>query len=104
MIPGIDPTVDYAFKKLFGSEANTPVLMSLLDAVLSPPPDRRIVALEIINPFNDKETPDDKLSIVDIKARDQLGRLYNVEMQMQSSATFPDRALYYWAVLYGQQL
>ena len=49
MIPGIDPTVDYAFKKLFGSEVNTPVLMSLLDAVLNPPPDRRIVALEILN-------------------------------------------------------
>ena len=104
MIPGIDPTVDYAFKKLFGSEANTPVLMSLLDAVLSPPPDRRIVALEIINPFNDKDTPDDKLSIVDIKARDQLGRLYNVEMQMVGGHHFPERVLYYWATLYGQQL
>ena len=104
MIPGIDPTVDYAFKKLFGSEANTHVLMSLLEAVLNPPPDRRIVALEIINPFNDKDTPDDKLSIVDIKARDQLGRLYNVEMQMVGGHHFPVRVLYYWAILYGQQL
>ena len=104
MIPGIDPTVDYAFKKLFGSEANTPVLMSLLEAVLNPPPDRRIVALEIINPFNDKDTPDDKLSIVDIKARDQLGRLYNVEMQMVGGHHFPERVLYYWSILYGQQL
>jgi predicted transposase/invertase (TIGR01784 family) len=104
MIPGIDPKVDYAFKKLFGTETSAPVLMSLLDAILKPPPDQKIVSLEITDPFNEKETPDDKLSIVDVKARDQLGRLYNIEMQMQSSATFPDRALYYWAVLYGQQL
>jgi PD-(D/E)XK nuclease family transposase len=39
MIPGLDPKVDYAFKKVFGSEANTPILLDLLDAVLKPPPD-----------------------------------------------------------------
>ena len=83
MIPGIDPKVDYVFKKLFGTEASVPLLLSLLDAVLKPPPDRRLVTLEIIDPFNSKETPDDKLSIVDVKARDQSGRLYNIEMQMQ---------------------
>ena len=33
MMPGLDPTVDYAFKKVFGSEANTPVLLNLLEAV-----------------------------------------------------------------------
>ena len=100
----IDPKVDYAFKKLFGSEGSAPVLLNLLNAVLKPTAHQHIVSLEIINPFNDKETPDDKLSIVDVKARDQLGRLYNIEMQMQSSPVYPQRVLYYWAVLYGQQL
>jgi predicted transposase/invertase (TIGR01784 family) len=47
---------------------------------------------------------DDKLSILDIKARDQLGRQYNVEMQMEANWIYPQRALYYWAVLHGQQL
>src|ERR1700730_1605658 len=104
MIPGLDPKVDYAFKKVFGSEANTPVLLDLLDAVLQPPPDKRLVALEILNPFNDKEAVDDKLSILDIKARDQHGRQYNVEMQMVAAGLYPERVLYYWAVLHGQQL
>src|SRR5947208_3148738 len=104
MIPGIDPKVDYVFKKLFGTAASAPLLLNLVNAVLKPSPDQRLVAVEVIDPFNDKETPDDKLSIVDIKARDQLGRLYNIEMQMQGSPAYPDRALYYWAVLYGQQL
>jgi predicted transposase/invertase (TIGR01784 family) len=104
MVPGLDPTVDYAFKKVFGSEDNTPVLLNLLEAVLKPPPDQRIVALDILNPFNDKEAVDDKLSILDIKARDQQGRQYNVEMQMLGSQLYPHRVLYYWAVLHGRQL
>jgi predicted transposase/invertase (TIGR01784 family) len=104
MIPGLDPKVDYAFKKVFGSEANTPVLLDLLDAVLRPPPDQRLVALEILNPFNDKETEDAKVSILDIKARDERGRQYNVEMQMVALALYPQRVLYYWAVLHAQQL
>src|SRR5580700_6070944 len=104
MIPGLDPKVDYAFKKVFGSEANTPVLLNLLDAVLKPPPDQRLVSVEILNPFNDKEAVDDKLSILDIKARDQQGRQYNVEMQMIGSGIYVQRVLYYWAVLHSQQL
>jgi predicted transposase/invertase (TIGR01784 family) len=104
MVPGLDPKVDYAFKKVFGSEANTPVLLNLLEAVLKPGPGQRLIGLDILNPFNDKEALDDKLSILDIKARDQQGRLYNVEMQMLGTPIFPQRVLYYWAVLHGQQL
>jgi predicted transposase/invertase (TIGR01784 family) len=101
---GIKPTVDYAFKKVFGTEANVPVLMDLLDAVLKPLPAQRIAALEISNPFSDKDALDDKLSILDIKARDQSGRQYNIEMQMLAPQVYPRRVLYYWSVLYSQQL
>ena len=75
MVPGIDPKIDYAFKRLFGSEANEPLLIHLLNAVLQPPPAQRVAALEILNTFNDKEA----LDVVDIKARDQLGRQFNIE-------------------------
>ena len=71
---------------------------------MQPSPDQRIVGLEIRNPFNDKVSLDDKLSILDIKARDRQGRQYNVEMQMIGSPVFLQRVLYYWAVLYGEQL
>jgi predicted transposase/invertase (TIGR01784 family) len=104
MVPGLDPKVDYAFKKVFGSDVNKPVLLNLLEAVLTPPSDPRIVDLDLLNPFNDKEALDDKLSVLDIKARDKHGRLYNVEMQMVSPRTYPERVLYYWAVLHGQQM
>jgi predicted transposase/invertase (TIGR01784 family) len=104
MVPGCDPKVDYAFKKVFGTEDNTPVLLNLLDAVLRPPTGQRLIHLDILNPFNEKDALDDKLSILDIKARDQQGRLYNVEMQMLGTPIFPQRVLYYWAMLHGQQL
>jgi predicted transposase/invertase (TIGR01784 family) len=104
MVPGIDPKVDYAFKRLFGSQANRPLLVHLLNAVLQPPPDQLVAALEILNPFNDKDALDDKLSVVDIKAQDQHGRQFTIEMQLVAYGDFPRRVLYYWARLYQQQL
>jgi flagellar biosynthesis/type III secretory pathway protein FliH len=39
MLIGVDPKVDYAFKRVFGHEKNTDILCSLLNAVLQSPPD-----------------------------------------------------------------
>ena len=80
MMLGVDPKVDYAFKRLFGTPANVFLLIDLLNAVLNLLYGRQIATLEIQNPFNDKEFTNDKLSVVDIKPRDQEGRLFNIEM------------------------
>jgi predicted transposase/invertase (TIGR01784 family) len=104
MIPGVDPKVDYAFRKLFASPGHSDLLVDLLNAVLNPAPDHRIASVEILTPFNEKDTETDKETILDIKARDQLGRQYNVEMEMSAGRTFPQRALYYWAQLHAAQL
>ena len=79
MLIGVDPKVDYAFKRVFGREQNSDILCSRLNAILQPPLDQRLVSEEILNPFLDQETVEDKPAILDIKARDQLGRLYNVQ-------------------------
>ena len=80
MAGGIDPKVDLVFKKLFGSVENKALLISLLRAVLpdSPAVPDPIADVEIMNPYNDQETLDEKLSILDVKARDQSGRQYNI--------------------------
>src|SRR5215468_2992914 len=104
MILNVDPTVDFAFKYLFGRESTVSILADLLDGVLDPPPEHCIRDLELLNPFNSKEALDDKLSILDIKARDQSGRQFNVEMQILADRHFTRRILYYWASLYQQQL
>ncbi|HET6879081.1 MAG TPA: Rpn family recombination-promoting nuclease/putative transposase [Pirellulales bacterium] len=100
----VDPKVDYAFKHVFGREESKPALISLLDAVLQPTAGQHIASLELLNPFNDRETPDDKTSVLDIKARDETGRQFNVEMQLLAYGGFRQRALYYWSRLHHSQL
>jgi predicted transposase/invertase (TIGR01784 family) len=98
MTTGIDPKVDYVFKRLFGTVRTQALTVHLLNAALRLPPAHRVADLELLNPFADKETLDDKLSVLEVKARDQAGRLFNVEMQMLAHRKFfPRRLLYYWA-------
>ena len=104
MILGVDVKVDYAFKHLFGREATRPILIDVIDSVLNPPPGHRIRDIELLNPFNAKEALDDKLSILDIKARDQAGRQFNVEMQILAFRYYEKRILYYCAKLHQLQL
>jgi predicted transposase/invertase (TIGR01784 family) len=104
MISGIDPRVDFAFKKVFGSESSKALTMSLINAVLNPPPESRIVGLDLLNPYSEKMALDDKVSILDIKARDPQNRIYNLEMQMVATASLTPRLLYYWSKIYSQQL
>jgi predicted transposase/invertase (TIGR01784 family) len=101
---GVDPKVDYAFKWLFGKDSSRTLLLALLNAVLSLDPAERIIEIEILNPFTAKIDLDDKLSILDIKARDGRGRRFNIEMQMVGFPALPRRFLFYWSKLYTEQL
>jgi len=101
---GIDPKVDYAFKMLFGMERNRDILADFVNAVLERSDGTWITELELLDPFNSKEIADDKLSIVDVKARDQLGRQFLIEMQLVPQGFFRQRMLYYGARLHAQQL
>ncbi len=100
----IDPKIDCVFKALLGAEANRRLLIHFLNAVLGaalPGPLRQV---EILNPYNEREFLDDKLSIVDVKARDDQGRLYQVEIQLLNHPNLPERIVYTWADLYSAQL
>src|SRR5687767_5083576 len=98
---GIDPTVDYVFKKLFADPANKDLLIHLLNSILPPP---RITDVVILNPFNEKEFADDKLSVLDIKARSDGGAWFNIEIQTKAIESLPARLAYYNASLYVDQL
>ena len=47
-----------------------------------------LTGVDILNPYNDKEFLEDKLSIVDVKARDNNGNLYQIEIQLVNFANF----------------
>ena len=59
---GIKPTVDFAFKKIFGSPQNSAALIGLLNAILDF--ERPIVSVEILNTFSYQEFADDKLVVL----------------------------------------
>ena len=72
MVIGIDPKVDFAFKRVFGVEHNRDILADLIDAVRQPLSQQRLSELELLNPFNVKETAEDKLFILLSTPADQL--------------------------------
>lgn len=100
----IDPTVDCVFKAILGSEENKNLLVHFLNAMLSSDLKQPITTVSILNPYNDKEHLNDKLSIVDVKARDSNDQLYQIEIQLAYYPSLPARIIYTWADVYSQQL
>ena len=100
----IDPKIDCVFKALLGSEDNRRLLIHFLNAILATDLPSPVTEVAILNPYNERESRADKLSIVDVKARDDQERLYQVEIQLLAFPDLPARVLYTWADLYSQQL
>ncbi|WP_448529448.1 Rpn family recombination-promoting nuclease/putative transposase [Raineya sp.] len=98
----VNPKIDLVFKKLFGSEENKDILLSLINAIL--PEHQQIADLTLKNPYNVSDYAEGKLSILDIKAEDENGNLYDIEMQIRGSEFYGKRTLYYWAKIFGSQL
>ena len=96
------PYVDVVFKKLFGSEENKSLLLSLTNAILGE--SYHLKEITLLNPYQPGPYVGDRLSILDIKARDAQGRYYNIEMQVADQVFYSQRALYYWSKLYAEQL
>ncbi|PCJ18612.1 MAG: hypothetical protein COB02_10765 [Candidatus Cloacimonadota bacterium] len=97
-------TNDILFKRTFGDPKRSQLLIHLINALLQLDESNKITHVEILNPFNDKEFIGDKLSIVDIKAKDSNNLHYNIEMQVQAPSFWKKRALYYASKLYTSQL
>ncbi|MEM9588051.1 MAG: Rpn family recombination-promoting nuclease/putative transposase [Planctomycetota bacterium] len=102
MLLGIRPTVDFAFKKIFGSPQNAAALIGLLNAILDLK--RPIVAVEILNPFSYQEFAESKLIVLDVRCRDSAGRSLNVEMQVSVYAGLIERLVYYACSMFVDQL
>ncbi|TSA40023.1 MAG: Rpn family recombination-promoting nuclease/putative transposase [Methylococcaceae bacterium] len=100
----IDPKIDCVFKALLGSNENRNLLIHFLNAFLAQELSEPLIWVDIINPYNDKEFFTDKLSIVDVKAKDSHDQIYQIEIQLTYYAHLPARIIYNWADIYSQQL
>ena len=86
----VDPRVDYAFKKVF---SNLKVLKHFLNDVFADEP-FTIASVTLLNPINERDSASEKLSIVDIKAMDDAGRTFQIEIQLSVDAWLPIRMLF----------
>jgi PD-(D/E)XK nuclease family transposase len=66
MIVGIDPKVDYAFKRLYGREETRSILIDLTNSVLATATSYEVADVELLNPFNAKENLDERFRIVSV--------------------------------------
>ncbi len=98
----LPPKVDFVFKRIFGNEQHPNVLISFLNAVLTPIDP--IIAVELRETALEREHEKDKYSRLDIKAVTNLGEIVNIEIQLKNEQNFVKRTLYYWAKLYEDQL
>ena len=100
----INPKIDCVFKALLGAESNQALLIHFLNAILGPTLSEPLTNTTILNPYNEREFFDDKLSIVDVNACDEAERQYQIEIQLLDHADLRARILYGWADLYSAQL
>ncbi len=62
----LNPRNDFLFKRIFGSEENRDLLLHFLNAVFEDAHQPRIAQVELPNPFLDKDSLGDKLSVLDV--------------------------------------
>ena len=99
-----DPTNDLAFKKIFGDENHTEVLISLLNSILGFEGDDRISSVTIANPYQVPRIKELKETILDVNAENQRGEKFIVEMQNKDELNFDKRSVYYTSKAYVKQL
>jgi len=100
----VDVTNDVAFRKIFGNENKTEIIISFLNAVLKFEGDKRIREVSIVNPYQLPRIAGEKASIVDVRAVDMRGRQFIVEMQVASKEGFGKRVQYYTCRDYSMQI
>lgn len=97
----LDPTNDFAFKKLFSEKER---LIGFLNSILRLPEGYRIVDLNYIPAQQMPLFFGGKDSMFDIKVTDQSGKWYIVEMQRATRGGYLNRVQFYGSYTYISQL
>ena len=100
----LDPTIDIAFKKVFGNQARPEILISFLNSILDLPEGEKISSVIITDPCNQPDTPKLKRSIVDVRCTDQKNRQFIIEVQVENQNDYIQRSEYYVAMAIARQL
>ena len=95
----LNPKSDYVFKRIFGHVGNEEITKDLLNSIL----ENKVTEIELDkNPILEKDLLDDKIGILDIKAKADNNTNINIEMQLVDRKNIEKRILYYWSKMYIQ--
>lgn len=95
------PTNDVIFHILFGKIGNENITRKFLENTLN----TDVSEIELDKNLDlQQEHYDDKLGVLDVRAKTKDGINYNIEMQNTSSNELPERMLSYWSRLYTGDL
>jgi predicted transposase/invertase (TIGR01784 family) len=100
----INPLTDYAFKKIFGSPESVDILLSFLNATLGLQAPWRLQSVAIQDPYLAAPILGMKDSFVDVRATDEQGKHYVIEMQVLPFASMEQRVLYNACKKYAGQI
>ena len=100
MLPLLDPTNDYVFKRLFAEAPG--LLVALINDLRPDLPD--IASVHIRSPAIEPSELTGKYIVLDVLAQDAAGHCYNVEVQVRRFGAWHKRGLFYLARTLGGQL
>ncbi len=104
----LDPKMDFIFKRIFGSENDTDILIKFLNAILEKEsyitPYDPIISVKIKNSEITKKSLEDKYSILDILATTSKGETINIEIQRKDETDMLRRMVFYSSKLISEQL
>ncbi len=100
----VNPRNDVAFKKIFGNEEHTEILISFLNAVLDFTGDKEIQEIELLNPYQAPRIEALKYTLLDVRAKDKRGVTFIVEMQIKHVEGLRKRFTYYTSKAYVSQI
>ena len=97
----LNPKNDYVFRRIFGYVGNEDITKSLLEAIIP----EKINKIELdCNPITEKDLLNDKVGILDIKAKLNNNVNCNIEMQIADKNNIEKRMLFYWSKMYTQSI
>ena len=97
-------TSDLFIATLLSAPKNEPILCGIINAVLKNSGHIPIKTAKVLNPFNVKEFADDKQIVLDVRVKDELERIFNVEIQTTPHTAFVERVMFGWADTFSAQL
>ena len=97
----LNPKLDYVFKRIFGHTGNEEITFNLINSIL----ENKITKIELgKNQILEKDLLDDKVGILDIKAKADNNVNINIEMQIVDKKNIEKRILFYWSKMYIQSI